>query len=222
MFVDEDAIIDLQPSVFCQVQVWVDTNSSHDSIRLDSAPALGSNNEALPHFFNAGNRIIGNDFHPFFMVTLIEIRGQLLGENQSADSLFQENHCHLRADHSQRRSDFRTDKATTDHDKMFLLICQFAQVPVVLKIAEVNNVPVTKRQANRGTAGSDQQFLVRVFIPLVVLHSFVFRVKLGCFAPQNQFGPFPRIAPNLFNRSSLPQSLRQIGTHVRRVGFHTN
>src|SRR5690349_6893902 len=103
---------------------------------------------------------------------------------------------------------------------MIPVLGQLPQMLVVLEGTIIDNVPVSKRQMIRCSSGGKQEPVVRVLLPLIVADTFLCRIQFNDFAVEMKFGALFRFAPDLFHRAPLPQSLREIRTHVGWIRLH--
>ncbi len=74
---------------------------------------------------------------------------EITGENIPTNCITGKDHRHFLTDHRQCRGDLRADKAAADHHEMFLHICHGAQVLIIFKVAEINDVARAKWQMDR-------------------------------------------------------------------------
>src|SRR5574341_320816 len=156
MFIDDDSIIHVQTSLLCKFKIWTDSDSRHDSIYFESAPASGPDREAAPVFFNSRHRIICHNIHSLLAIIIIKIKRQIVWENFCANCLVRKDHHDFFANHRQRRGDLRTDEAAADYQKTFAALTQRAQPLIILQIAEIDDVLTSKWQADRRAARRKQ------------------------------------------------------------------
>ena len=98
---------------------------------------------------------------------------------------------------------------------------QPAKLLIILEGAKVNDVPLSKWQMVGRAAGCKQQFVVGVFFILHIPDKFFLRVEQDHFAVQMEIGSsFLCLAPDLFNRTPLPQPLGKIGPHIGWIRLH--
>src|SRR5258706_13811063 len=69
--VHNDAVLELETNRLCQLDVRSDSDTSHDSICFDGAPAAVTDNEEYAVPLNAGNRLVRDDLDTLFAIIII-------------------------------------------------------------------------------------------------------------------------------------------------------
>jgi hypothetical protein len=144
MVVHYDAVLDLEPRGFGQVEIGRNADSRHDGVHRQAGPALRLDDDLRSVPADVGHLLAWPDVHALLPVVLHEEPREVRREQPSPDSVLREQHRDLAALHGERGRDFGSDEAAPDHDECPARFGHCVEAAVILERAEVDHGVATE------------------------------------------------------------------------------